>query len=173
MVVEYGSLKNPLYLSFLVACCIGFVTLLSGCSLVFESPEDAMDRFLQAAAERDFRELEEMLEGNPEFDRDSEFMKSISKAFCSALYNGKSGYWRVKEKTVDEAADRTFMVMEIDVFPNASLRKKSRSKKAVKPKTFEITFEMQRRRLRWYIMNVDPKAVRKMLRHMDKERSLK
>lgn len=139
-----------------------FLVGATGCDLIFEPPQDAINRMLEAAITNDTREVEEMADN----DEVAEQVKRLGVSFRAPAYRNLSNYWRFKDIREDEGADRTYLTLVVDVPRAQSSRRGSRSRRPRKPMEMEVVFEMQRRNLKWYVISIEnmDKLLRKVTR---------
>ena len=116
------------------------LSFLGGCDLIWEPPEDAIDRFVEATASRDWTHVDEMTEEAPPELKGE--VRALAALLNTDHYRKKTKYWRVVELEEDEATGYTYAYVEID------FETKSRTRQ------FEIIFEMERDIINWKILDI-------------------
>jgi hypothetical protein len=143
-----------------------------GCKLIFEPPEEALDRFIQAVAMGEDNTFIDMLEGAVEFDYIKRQMVQLKTHFRSSLYKGRTNFWRIEVSEEDAVNDWTICLVTFDIPRPAAQSSRRGSTRANKPDEEVVTFYLRRSYLRWYVIDVDPKEMDAALNTMNKNRGL-
>jgi hypothetical protein len=143
----------------------------SGCKLLFEPPEDALDRFLQAIAMGEDSTFESMLEGAEEFDRVKNQAIQLKTSFRSPLYRGRTNYWAIAFVEEDAANDWTIFEVTFQI-PRPNVPTKRGSLRSSQPDEESALFYLRRSYLQWHVIDIDDAQITTVLNVIAKNRGI-
>ena len=131
----------------------------SGCRLVFEPAEDAVERLLTSLPTGDNIRVREMCDGEDVCKK----LVSLAGLVRSEWYNAQKGFFEIDEELgveFDEETKYSYVHVKIKIPASGSDR----------AMTLPLVFEMERIKFRWHIYNVE--GIEEFLRRAERARGI-